>query len=106
MAQNGTLCTVINIPLWLAHTTLDVIGRASFDHDFGAIDEREDECSAIYKKLFADSFFKHSNLVIVFEALWGYLPLWIVTTIHMLPTPNARDYGSTQALYTTSERPS
>ena len=34
----------------------------------------------------ADTFFKRSNAVIAFEALWGYLPLWMVTAIQLLPT--------------------
>ena len=66
--KNGSLSAVINIPSWLARTTLDTIRRdqylevpsilvfsetitATFDYGFGAIDEREDEFSAVYKNL-------------------------------------------------------
>ena len=34
----------------------------------------------------ADSFFKRPDRVIVFEALWGYMPLRIVKVIQKLPT--------------------
>ncbi|KAF8507406.1 cytochrome P450 [Gautieria morchelliformis] len=90
VAQSGGLSTVIDIPSWLARTTLDAIGRAAFDHDFAAIDEKEDELSVVYKNLFADSFFKRSDLAIAFEALWGYIPLWVVSAMQLLPTKQLR----------------
>ncbi|KAF8507409.1 PAH-inducible cytochrome P450 monooxygenase PC-PAH 1 [Gautieria morchelliformis] len=90
VAQSGGLSTVIDIPSWLARTTLDAIGRAAFDHDFGAIDEHEDELSIVYKNIFADSFFKRSDFAIAFEALWGYIPLWAVPAIRLLPTKQLR----------------
>ncbi|KAF8511968.1 PAH-inducible cytochrome P450 monooxygenase PC-PAH 1 [Gautieria morchelliformis] len=90
VAQNGGLSAVIDIPSWLARTTLDAIGRAAFDHDFGAIDAKEDELSVVYKNLFADSFFKRSDFAIAFENLWGYLPLWVVSAMRLLPIKQLR----------------
>ncbi|KAF8518880.1 cytochrome P450 [Gautieria morchelliformis] len=90
VAQSGGLSTVIDTPSWLARTTLDAIGRAAFDHDFGAIDEKEDELYVVYKNLFADSFFKRSDFAIAFEALWGYIPLCVVSAMRLLPTKQLR----------------
>ena len=44
------------------------------------------DCVRIHLYTSADTFFKRSNAVIAFEALWGYLPLWMVTAIQLLPT--------------------
>ncbi|KAF8494528.1 cytochrome P450 [Gautieria morchelliformis] len=90
VAQNGGVSTVIDIPSWLARTTLGAIGRAAFDHDFGAIDEKEDELSVVYNNLFADSFFKCSDFAIAFGNLWGYIPLWVVSAMRLLPTKKLR----------------
>ncbi|KAF8517112.1 cytochrome P450 [Gautieria morchelliformis] len=84
VAQNGGLSTVIDIPSWLARTTLDAIGRAAFDHDFGAIDEKEDELSVCRLVLQALCF------AIAFENLWGYMPLWVVSAMPLLPIKRLR----------------
>jgi hypothetical protein len=40
----------------------------------------------------ADTFFKRSDFVIAFEALWGYLPLGMVTAIQLLPTKQLKRF--------------
>ncbi|KAF8586834.1 cytochrome P450 [Ramaria rubella] len=86
IAHRGTGSTVLDIPSWLARTTLDAMGAAAFDYDFGALDGVDSELSNVYKNLFADSFFHRSDFTIVFEALWGYLPPALVDLIQMIPT--------------------
>ncbi|KAF8576236.1 cytochrome P450 [Ramaria rubella] len=86
VAQEDNISGVIDIPSWLARMTLDAMGSAAFDYEFGALDEDDNELAKVYRNLLVDAFFKRSNVTLVFEALWGYLPWGIVMIIQMLPT--------------------
>ncbi|KAF8511769.1 PAH-inducible cytochrome P450 monooxygenase PC-PAH 1, partial [Gautieria morchelliformis] len=90
VAQSGDLSTVIDIPSWIARTTLDAIGRAAFDHYFGAIDEKEDELSSSTKISCKQSLsLEISPLISVVYSL-GYIPLWVVSAMQLLPTKQLR----------------
>ena len=124
MPPAGNPSIVVDIPFWLARTTLDAIGqgetRAVIQHWFSCpffcnscfrswlwshrwlkqwaiyclykspvspnVTYGCVPCVRIDMYTRADTFFKRSNAVIAFEALWGYLPLWMVTAIQLLPT--------------------
>ncbi|KAF8583570.1 cytochrome P450 [Ramaria rubella] len=87
ISQGNTGSTVLDVPSWLARTTLDAMGAAAFDYEFGALDEADNELSNSFRNLFADSFYKRSDFTIIFEALWGYLPLGLVGVMQkLMPT--------------------
>ncbi|KAL0067429.1 hypothetical protein AAF712_005414 [Marasmius tenuissimus] len=47
---------VFNIPKWTSRATLDAIGHAGFDYNFGAMENQENRLSKAYHNLYADMF--------------------------------------------------
>lgn len=47
---------VIDIPSWMSHATLDAIGRAAFDYQFGALDNSTNPLTVAYTNLLFDTF--------------------------------------------------
>ena len=42
---------MIDVTRWMSRMTLDVIGEAGFDYNFGALDDSNNPLSAVYKDL-------------------------------------------------------
>ncbi|THU97194.1 PAH-inducible cytochrome P450 monooxygenase PC-PAH 1 [Dendrothele bispora CBS 962.96] len=56
ITQGGSNEKQINIPFWLSRMTLDIIGKTSFDFDFGALDNKEGVPLRLkFQNLFQDS---------------------------------------------------
>ncbi|KAL0572168.1 hypothetical protein V5O48_009796 [Marasmius crinis-equi] len=70
---------VFNIPAWTSRATLDAIGHAGFDYDFGALENKENRLSKAYYNLFADMFATPSNGMIITGALSSLLPLKVMS---------------------------
>ncbi|KAF8589249.1 cytochrome P450 [Ramaria rubella] len=88
VSQNGGTSAVVNITSWLSRTTLDAIGAAAFDYQFGAIDEGSDnKLSNAYNNLFADTFLNRSDSIIIFEYMWGMMPQWLLGMAQKVPVP-------------------
>ncbi|KAF8587081.1 cytochrome P450 [Ramaria rubella] len=86
VSRNGGKSAVVDIPQWLARTTLDAIGAAAFDYQFEAIDQGTDnKLSNAYNNLFAETFLNRTDGTIVFESLWGMMPQWMLALAHRLP---------------------
>ncbi|KAL0579177.1 hypothetical protein V5O48_002799 [Marasmius crinis-equi] len=66
---------VLNIPKWTSRATLDAIGHAGFDYNFGAMENQNDRLSTVYNNLFADMFAAPSDRSIVIGALSSFIPL-------------------------------
>jgi len=78
---------VLEMTSWLSKTTLDAMGETVFEYNFDSLDEGHRELTQVYSNLISDSFFKRSNRTIIFEALWGYMPWWLITMVqNLLPT--------------------
>nr|ADN06378.1 PAH-inducible cytochrome P450 monooxygenase PC-PAH 4 [Phanerodontia chrysosporium] len=75
---------------WLARTTLDVIGEAAFDFDFGAMQDNQNELSVAYDNMFTDATLHTSPWNAIFEALWDYIPDGILKQVQHIPT---REYA-------------
>ncbi|KAF8483105.1 cytochrome P450 [Gautieria morchelliformis] len=93
MFKYGSTSMVLDIPDWMARTTLDALGQAAFDYEFGAIDKKDNELANAYSGLFADSFFNRSDALIAFEALWEFIPFQLVKRLEMLPTKQLSRLG-------------
>ncbi|KIP01271.1 hypothetical protein PHLGIDRAFT_123499 [Phlebiopsis gigantea 11061_1 CR5-6] len=91
-APQGTTMSVTNC---LARTTLDVIGEAAFDFDFGALDQSDNEVSKAYDNMFADSQLHPSVLNQLFQATWSYLPQLLLYYVRYLPTREYARYRQT-----------
>ncbi|KAF8582153.1 cytochrome P450 [Ramaria rubella] len=90
ISHGGGTSAVLDMPTWLSKTTLDAIGEAAFNYDFCAIDEGNNELSEQFRNLLVDSFYNRSDFSLAFEAIWGYVPLWLVPIIQKLPTRRLR----------------
>lgn len=51
IATDPTGSPTIDVTKWISRMTLDVIGEAAFDYDFGALDNSDSALSAVYKNL-------------------------------------------------------
>ncbi|KIJ34127.1 hypothetical protein M422DRAFT_263776 [Sphaerobolus stellatus SS14] len=78
---------VIEMTSWMSKTTLDAMGETAFNYKFDSLDDGHSDLSRVYTNLIPDSFFKRSDKKLLFEAIWSYIPWWLVTIIlRILPT--------------------
>ncbi|KAJ8518035.1 hypothetical protein ONZ45_g4850 [Pleurotus djamor] len=70
-APNQT--TVLDIPHWLARATLDAIGEAAFDYQFGALNNTKNDFAESYFGLMTNTIGSPPDLAIVLSAI---LPPW------------------------------
>ncbi|KAI0293606.1 cytochrome P450 [Russula brevipes] len=82
---------ILNISEWLSRTTLDIIGEAGFDFDFGALDNSENPVTHMYESLFVDSLY-HGPLDALFKSFWRYLPEPILDLLVHLPRREYRRF--------------
>ncbi|PSS30876.1 hypothetical protein PHLCEN_2v2603 [Hermanssonia centrifuga] len=76
----------IAVNQWLARVTLDAIGEAAFDFQFGALDNDQNEVSETYKNMFADSVMHPSMWNTIFRSFWRYMPSTVLEYIAYIPT--------------------
>ncbi|KAF8589231.1 PAH-inducible cytochrome P450 monooxygenase PC-PAH 1 [Ramaria rubella] len=89
--QGGGTLTVLDIPPWMARTTLDAVGAAAFDYQFRAIEEgAKNELSKAYNNLFADAFFQRSDGLIIFEGILARMPQYILDLTQYVPSKQLR----------------
>ncbi|KAF5368790.1 hypothetical protein D9757_012275 [Collybiopsis confluens] len=65
---------IFNIPEWISRATLDAIGRAAFDYDFGATEDHETELGKAYQGMFLKVFGKPSKAVLITLELFRFIP--------------------------------
>ncbi|KAF9075483.1 cytochrome P450 [Rhodocollybia butyracea] len=66
---------VFNIPEWVSRATLDAIGQAAFDYDFGATDDHENELGKVYQDMFLKAFGAPSTGLLFSLELFRFLPI-------------------------------
>ncbi|KAF9075481.1 cytochrome P450 [Rhodocollybia butyracea] len=66
---------VFNIPEWVSRATLDAIGQAAFDYDFGATDDHENELGKVYQNMFLNAFGAPSTGLLFSLELSRFLPI-------------------------------
>ncbi|KAH0828958.1 cytochrome P450 [Lanmaoa asiatica] len=69
---------VLNIPSWLSRGTLDAIGQAAFDVQFGTVRDDEHPLARKYNNMMIDVFGRPSTQQIFIQAASKYIPLWIL----------------------------
>ncbi|KAL0573542.1 hypothetical protein V5O48_008409 [Marasmius crinis-equi] len=72
---------VMNVPEWTSRATLDAIGHAGFNYDFGAMDNRTNRLSAAYHNLLADMFSTPSDGMLIMTALCSWIPASVMSWI-------------------------
>ncbi|KIY46094.1 cytochrome P450 [Fistulina hepatica ATCC 64428] len=85
---------VINVLPWLSRAALDALGQAVFDHNFGALDDSNNDLAKSYLNLLPDTFGAPSDLLLLSIVSWRYLPQrfvrYLVDSIPSKRTENAR----------------
>ncbi|KAK0434770.1 cytochrome P450 [Armillaria borealis] len=68
---------VIDIPSWTSRGTLDAIGEAAFDYQFGALDDSAKPLTNAYTNLLFDTFAAATDNTILSLCLMDWLPVWV-----------------------------
>ncbi|KZS96386.1 cytochrome P450 [Sistotremastrum niveocremeum HHB9708] len=85
MAKSG--CLVLNMPAEIARATLDAIGHAAFDYDFGAIEDKDNELANIFQNLFMTIRGLPSKRKIFAESFFtNYFPASLVQYMKYIPS--------------------
>ncbi|PBL01943.1 cytochrome P450 [Armillaria gallica] len=69
---------VIDIPSWTSRATLDAIGEAAFDYQFGALDDSAKPLTIAYTNLMFDTFAAATDNSTLSFCLMDWLPKWVV----------------------------
>ncbi|KAK0225366.1 cytochrome P450 [Armillaria fumosa] len=69
---------VIDIPSWTSRATLDAIGEAAFDYQFGALNESAKPLTNAYTNMLFDTFAVATDNSTLSLCLMEWLPKWIV----------------------------
>ncbi|KAK0496994.1 cytochrome P450 [Armillaria luteobubalina] len=70
---------VIDIPSWTSRATLDAIGEAAFDYQFGALDDSVKPLTNAYTNMLFDIFaIATDNSTLSFCLMESWLPRWVV----------------------------
>ncbi|TFK50064.1 cytochrome P450 [Heliocybe sulcata] len=86
-ADSGSV--IFNIPKWLSRATLDAIGEAAFDYQFGALDNAETELGKAYEHVNGAFFGIPTPSRVFVDSLIDYLPSWLVLKL-VTSIPNER----------------
>ncbi|RPD81958.1 cytochrome P450 [Lentinus tigrinus ALCF2SS1-7] len=94
-----TTTKIVHVNKWLARTTLDIIGQAAFDYDYGALDETDNALSKSYSTLFVDSAMYPTKPKLFFRILWNYLPDRVLDILVLTPTRELQRIWRTSRLF-------
>ncbi|KAJ3837966.1 cytochrome P450 [Lentinula raphanica] len=73
---------VFNFPEWVSRATLDAIGQAAFDYNFGATDDHENELGKAYQNMLLNTFGSPSAGALISLELFQLLPISLVEFIN------------------------
>ncbi|KIK96601.1 hypothetical protein PAXRUDRAFT_825792 [Paxillus rubicundulus Ve08.2h10] len=73
--------------------TLDILGEVAFDHQFGALDDKEHELVKSFHGLFTDSMLHPPSWDILFKATWNYIPSFCFHFLKYLPTKEYKRFA-------------
>ncbi|TFY63091.1 hypothetical protein EVG20_g6460 [Dentipellis fragilis] len=88
----GAADSVINIAPWLSRLTLDIMGIAGFNFEFGALDDAENKVNEAYKDLVMEGTLYRTKFDVVSRSLWKYVPEDILHLVRYLPLKNYARY--------------
>ncbi|KAJ4479612.1 cytochrome P450 [Lentinula edodes] len=74
ITKSGDQSCVFDLTDHLSHATLDAIGLAAFDYDFGSISNHENELAKAYEGLTAKAFRAPSNMGLLMLDLFRLIP--------------------------------
>jgi len=74
LASSPDQSTVLNVAAWLSRTTMDSIGEAAFDYQFGALANNDNEFMQAYLGLMSDTLGSPPKSAIFVQAVF---PVWL-----------------------------
>ncbi|KAL0067427.1 hypothetical protein AAF712_005412 [Marasmius tenuissimus] len=80
LSQNGdgTEGQVFDMTKWVSRATLDAIGHAGFDYNFGAMQNQDNRLANVYHNLFADMFSAPSDKALIRGHLTSFIPIGVM----------------------------
>ncbi|KAI0712966.1 cytochrome P450 [Cerioporus squamosus] len=86
---------------WLSRTTMDIIGEAAFDYQYGALDKGAGSpISKAYDDLLADVNYKPAAALALFQATWDYIPIPILRLFRFIPAHPFKRLRNVRSLFT------
>ncbi|KAJ3799125.1 cytochrome P450 [Lentinula aff. detonsa] len=73
IARNGGQSHVFNLPEHVSRATLDAIGQAAFDYDFGSTNNHENELANLYESLTANAFSAPPDIAVLMLDLFRHV---------------------------------
>ncbi|KII95493.1 hypothetical protein PLICRDRAFT_98902 [Plicaturopsis crispa FD-325 SS-3] len=96
---------VFNVCPWLTRATLDAIGEAAFDYNFGAMDNNENALARVYGNMLSDMFARPSPASIFFLGVAPFFPSRLASYVFdKLPSPRLERARETERVSTAVSR--
>ncbi|KAI0633729.1 PAH-inducible cytochrome P450 monooxygenase PC-PAH 4 [Trametes polyzona] len=90
----------VQVNNWISRATLDIIGRAAFDFDYGSLDElNATSLAKAYHGVFKDAEFRTGAASMLFRETWDYIPDSILKLLQYLPVDPFKRLLSLRRLY-------
>ncbi|KAH8995443.1 cytochrome P450 [Lactarius akahatsu] len=85
---------LVNVAGWFSRASLDIIGEAAFDLQFGSLDDLANPLVIRNDKEFVDSMLYPSWYDLIFRETWKYIPEPLLEYIRYIPTREYRGLRS------------
>ncbi|KAH9025552.1 cytochrome P450 [Lactarius hengduanensis] len=85
---------LVNVAAWFSRASLDIIGEAAFDLQFGSLDDLANPLVIRNDKEFVDSMLYPSWYDLIFKETWKYIPEPLLEYIRYIPTREYRGLRS------------
>ncbi|KAF9237603.1 cytochrome P450 [Melanogaster broomeanus] len=93
LLQADPSSNLFDVNKMLARMTLDIIGEVAFDHQFGALDNKEHELVKAFDNVFSDSLLHPPSWDVLFKAAWKYFPSSWLHLLRYLPTKEYKRFS-------------
>lgn len=74
ISGNDGLSGTVDVPAWTSRATLDIIGQAAFDYDFGALDDKDNTLTKIVSNAIFNTFGLPTNRAVLSLSVMDMLP--------------------------------
>jgi cytochrome P450 len=85
---------LVNVTGWFSRASLDIIGEAGFDFQFGSLDNGKNPLVLRNDDVFTDSTLYPSWYDLIFKETWKYIPGPLLEYVRYLPTREYRGFRS------------
>ncbi|KAH9173526.1 cytochrome P450 [Lactarius sanguifluus] len=94
LAANPSGQPLVNVVGWFSRVSLDIIGEAGFDFQFGSLDNLTNPLVIRSEKQIIDSTLYPSWYGLIFKETWKYIPGPLLKYIRYIPTREYRELRS------------